>query len=74
MAELLVRDLEDELVLRLEQRAAENGRTVEEEHRAILRQALPPTPARGFKELLLAMPGVGDDEDFERGGPDSRLP
>jgi plasmid stability protein len=67
MAQLIVRNLDPELVARLRQRAARNGRSVEAEHREILREAL--LPARGtatFKDHLLAMPDVGRDEDFTR--------
>jgi antitoxin FitA len=51
MAQLVVCNLDEELVLRLELRAAENGRSAEEEHREILRQALAVEPRRSFKEL-----------------------
>jgi len=37
---LIVRNLDDELVTRLRQRAARHGRSVEAEHREILRHAL----------------------------------
>jgi len=40
MANLHVRNLEDDLVARLKRRAARHGRSVEAEHREILRQAL----------------------------------
>ena len=40
MAELVVRDVEPALVARLKQRADEHHRTVEEEHKAILRGVL----------------------------------
>jgi antitoxin FitA len=40
MAQLTVRGVEDELVRKLKIRAAQNGRSAEAEHRAILRQAL----------------------------------
>lgn len=40
MATLLIRSLDDALKFRLRVRAAENGRSMEEEARAILRQAL----------------------------------
>jgi antitoxin FitA len=39
-AQLHVRNLDDELVARLKRRAARHGRSVEAEHREILRQAL----------------------------------
>jgi plasmid stability protein len=67
MAELIVRDIEDEIVRELKLRAARNGRSAEEEHRQILRQALHPSKdARSFHELLSQMPDVGEDSDFER--------
>ena len=51
MAQLVVRNLDEELVLRLKLRAAEHGRSAEAEHREILRQALAAVPRRSFKEL-----------------------
>ena len=67
MAQLLVRDIDSEIVRELKVRAARHGRSAEEEHRQILREALrPKEPVRSLKELLLAMPDVGDDRDFER--------
>jgi plasmid stability protein len=65
MAQLIVRNIEEQLVQELELRAARNARSAEEEHRQILR------PAQGsersgssLKELLSVMPDVGDDGDF----------
>lgn len=67
MAQLIVRNLEDEVVRELKLRAVRHGRSAEEEHREILRRALAPRrPAETLKELLLRMPDVGDDRDFER--------
>jgi len=67
MAQLLVRDIEGEVVRELKVRAARHGRSAEEEHRQILREALRPVgPAQSLKELLLEMPDVGEDRDFER--------
>lgn len=67
MAQLIVRKLEDDLVKKLKLRAAEHGRSAEAEHREILRRALVPERAgRSFKDLLMSMPAVGRDEDFER--------
>lgn len=63
MAQLIVRDLPDEVVQRLKARAAANGRSAEEEHRTLLRQLLLP---EGLADHLLAMPHVGDDDDFAR--------
>jgi plasmid stability protein len=51
MAQLIVRNLDDDLVARLKRRAAEHGRSAEAEHREILRQALMEEPRRSFKEL-----------------------
>lgn len=67
MAQLVVRNLEEGLVHRLRQRAAEQGVSAEEEHRRILRRALL-GPEEEFPDLksLLIMPDVGEDEDFER--------
>jgi plasmid stability protein len=42
MAQLLVRDVDDEIVKLLKQRAASHGRSAEAEHRAILEGALRP--------------------------------
>jgi plasmid stability protein len=67
MAQLLVRDIEGGVVRELKVRAARHGRSAEEEHRHILREALRPKgPTQSLKDLLLAMPGVGEDRDFER--------
>lgn len=66
MAQLIVRNLDGALVRRLKMRAAERGHSTEEEHREILRQALGVT-ATPLRSLLLSMPAVGDDADFDRG-------
>ena len=67
MAQLIVRNLEPELIRRLKLRAAQHGRSMEAEHREILRQALlAPEAGVTLKALLLAMPPVGDDADFAR--------
>ena len=67
MAQLLVRDIEPNLARELKLRAARHGRSAEEEHREILRGALRhPGPPSSLKELLLEIPDVGEDRDFER--------
>ena len=67
MAQLIVRNLDDEIVVRLRQRAAKHQRSTEAEHREILREALLPARRRSsLKEHLLAMPDVGADDDFRR--------
>ena len=56
-AQLLVRGLEPEVVAALKRRAARNGRSVEGEHRAILRSALAAEAEDGtLKALLKAIP------------------
>lgn len=72
MAQLLVRNLEEELVRALQVRAAEHGRSAEAEHREILRAALMPAP--DFKAFLSSMPNVGEDADFERDRSSGALP
>ena len=67
MAQLLVRDIESDVVHELKIRAARHGRSAEEEHRQILRDALRTQgPAKSLKDLLFEMPDVGEDRDFER--------
>lgn len=65
VAQLIVRNLDEDLVQRLKRRAAAHGRSAEEEHRRLLRQVLRP---EGLAEALRAMPNVGDDVDFQRHG------
>ncbi|MGE5281786.1 MAG: FitA-like ribbon-helix-helix domain-containing protein [Chloroflexota bacterium] len=67
MAQLLVRDIEGGVVRELKIRAAQHGHSAEEEHRQILREALRPQgPTKSLKELLLEIPDIGEDGDFER--------
>ena len=67
MAQLIVRNLDEELVRALKIRAAQNNRSAEAEHREILQQILQPEQKKpSLKALLLAMPDVGDDADFKR--------
>jgi plasmid stability protein len=71
MAQLIVRKLDPRVVAALRQRAALSGRSMEAEHREILRVALAPGRAtESLKDLLLLMPRVGRDSDFAR--PKSR--
>jgi plasmid stability protein len=66
MAQLIVRNIEDELVQELKVRAARNGQSAEEEHRQILRRALGTEhPTLSLKELLEQMPEM-DEKDLER--------
>lgn len=65
MGQLIVRNLDEALVLALKRRAARHGRSAEAEHREILREALSAeTRGPSFKDFLAGMPDVGEDEDF----------
>ncbi len=67
MAQLIVRNLEEDLVRQLKVRAARRGRSAEAEHREILREALKPQgAAKTLKQRLLEMPAVGEDVEFAR--------
>lgn len=66
MAQLTVQ-VDDEIVRALELRSARHGRSAEAEHREILRVTLRRVlPTKSFKDHLLDIPDVGDDEDFAR--------
>lgn len=69
MPQLIVRQIEEKVVKKLKQQAGSHGVSMEEELRCILREALLGKAGKrpSFKEALLAMPNVGEDEDFARG-------
>lgn len=65
MSQLIVRNIGEEIVRALKQRAARHGRSAEAEHREILRAALRGDAERAsFKAALAAMPDIGEDGDF----------
>ena len=70
MAKLTVREIEPAIIEKLKERAARHCRSVEEEHRAILRETLladrGETPPMTFEAYLRTMPNVGTDVDFFR--------
>lgn len=72
MAQLMVRNLPEELVVALKQRAAKRNRSAEQEHREILKAALRGPRRRALAEVLASMPNVGEDEDFVRQQADRR--
>ena len=74
MPQLLVRKIEEKVVRKLKEQAGLHGVSMEEEHRRILREAMLGTSRkqRSFKDFLLAMPNVGEDQDFERGPQSER--
>jgi plasmid stability protein len=66
MAQLIVRNLDEDIVDALKARAEKNGRSAEAEHREILRSVLRgPGMAVTLWEYLASMPEVSfDDEDL----------
>ena len=66
MANLVVRNIDDEVVKALKERAGRAGRSAEAEHRLILAEVLLKPHKRSFAEVLASMPDVGLDSDFER--------
>jgi len=72
MAQLVVRNLDDDIVQSLKQKAAAHNRSAEEEHRKILQAALRGPKRRSFAEIVSSMPNVGEDADFAREHSDER--
>lgn len=66
MANLVVRNVDDDIVQALKKRAGRHGRSAEAEHRLILAGALKPTRRKTFAQALASMPKVGLDSDFSR--------
>jgi len=66
MADLVVRNLEDEVVAALKARSSRHGVSVEEEHKSILRELLLSPKRTSFSGALMMIPDVGEDEDFTR--------
>jgi plasmid stability protein len=74
MAQLVVRNLEDDVKAKLQKRAREHGRSTEEEVRDILRNAV--NDERGSRpglgtEIAALFAGIGLDEEIpeQRGQP-----
>ena len=72
MAQLVVRNLSDDLVKALKQRTAKHNRSAEQEHRQILEAALRGPKRWSLASVLASMPNVGKDEDFTRQQSDSQ--
>jgi plasmid stability protein len=72
MAQLVVRNLPEDLVRALKLRAAKHSRSAEQEHREILEAALRGPRRRSLAAVLASMPNVGRDEDFARHQLDTR--
>jgi len=82
MAQLLVRNVPDEVAKSLKKRAAEHGVSTEEEHRRILAKAVAETlggTSEAMQSLLkaLAESGAADEENdwlFDRNDPRNARP
>jgi len=61
---LVVRNVDEGVALALKQLAASHGRSAEAEHREILRNVLTKPSRRSFSEVLMSIPNVGLDTDF----------
>ena len=66
MANLIVRNIDDDIAKALKQRASLHGISAEAEHRNILKQVLTRPAKKSFIEVLNEMPDVGNDDDFKR--------
>lgn len=66
MANLLVRNVDEDIVMALKARAGAQGISVEAAHRRILKQALQRPRPRSLAQVLATMPEAGRDEDFAR--------
>jgi plasmid stability protein len=66
MANLIVRNVDENIVKALKMRAGRHGTNAEAEHRKILAQALLKPRKRSFAQVIAAMPNVGKDSDFKR--------
>ena len=75
---LQVRNLEDDLIVRLKRRAARHGRSTEAEHREILRQTLASEVEPSFRELAAQLRKMTKNrkhtptEELQREGRDER--
>jgi antitoxin FitA len=66
MANLVVRNIDEDVVKALKARAGLEGISAEAEHRKILEVALLSPKKKSLVDVLKAMPDVGMDSDFER--------
>jgi len=66
MANLVVRNIDIEIVRALKSRAGRLGISAEAEHRKILELVLLKPKQKSFEEVIISIPNVGLDSDFER--------
>lgn len=71
MANLIVRNIDDNIADALKMQARKHGISAEAEHRRILEQALTRPKKKSFIEVLSQFPDVGEDTDFARVQDDS---
>ncbi len=71
MANLLVRNIDDKVVVALKQRAGREQISAEALHRKILEEALL-SRRKSFTEVIASMPDSGLDTDFERAAQPAR--
>lgn len=66
MANLIVRNISEEIAQALKIRASHMGISAEAAHRQLLEQVLMRPKKKRFIDVLMNMPNVGKDSDFER--------
>lgn len=66
MANLIVRNIDDDIANALKARASQHGISAEAEHRRILQQVLTRPKKKSFVDVLAQIPDVGEDADFAR--------
>lgn len=66
MANLIVRNVDDAIVMALKARAGLEGISAEAEHRKILAMVLLKPVKKSFADVLCAIPSAGADSDFDR--------
>ena len=69
MASLLLRNLEDSVKARLRVRAAEHGRSMEDEARHIIRDALEREPSQTLADLALDLFGIDHGHELDSHPP-----
>ncbi len=73
MANLIVRNIDDDIADALKQRASRHGISAEAEHRRILELVLMRPKKKSFVEVLSRIPEVGKDADFARVADDPKV-
>jgi antitoxin FitA len=66
MANLIVRNIDESIVKALKKQVSLHGVSAEAEHRKILEQVLLQPKKKSFAEVLMQIPDVGNNSDFER--------